>query len=136
MTFQILWEIYTGHISPGGVISYISYRLVTPQRLRFFSESRYKFGHYSLKSSRVFKRTARAYKRTKNGMFSSGIASPFKETEHHTPTDNSEDCPPPSPRVRSRPILISRLLRMRVLTSKKSPCVSLLIGNKTMQKLY
>ena len=46
------------HISPRGVISYISYRLVTPQRLRFFlSGSRYDFDNYSLKSGRVFKRT-------------------------------------------------------------------------------
>ena len=45
----------------------------------FFSESLYDFDHYSLKSSRIFKTTTRAYKRTKNSIFSSRIASPFKK---------------------------------------------------------
>ena len=73
-----------------------SYRLVTPQRLRFFQKAD-----------------------VKNGMFSSGIASPFKKrnvTPLPTIPRTSPNPPPPPPRVHSRPILISRLLRTRVLT--------------------
>ena len=50
----------------------------------------------------AFKGTTRAYKRMKNGLFSSEIESRFKTTERHTPTDNSEDCPPP----RTQPTLL------------------------------
>ena len=48
--------------------------------------------------------TTRAYKRMKNGMFSSEIASRFKKTERYTPTDNSSSPPPPP---RTDPTLIN-----------------------------
>ena len=65
-----------------------------PKGYAFFSESPYEFYHYSLKSSRIFKTTTRAYKRTQNSIFSSRIASPFKKRNVIPPTDNSEDCTP------------------------------------------
>ena len=113
MTFQIPWEVNTKstNFHPGGVISCICYRLVAPQRLRFFTESPYDFDHYSLKSSRIFKTTTRAYKRTQNSIFSSRIASPFKKRNVTPPPTIPRTAPPG---VHSRPILISRLLRMRI----------------------
>ena len=49
----------------------------------------------------VFKGTTKAYKRMKNDMFWSEIASRFKKTERHTPIDNSEDYP-----LRTEPTLL------------------------------
>ena len=43
----------------------------------FWSENRYDFDHYSLKSAMVFKGTTRAYKCMENGMFWSEIALRF-----------------------------------------------------------
>ena len=119
MTFQIPWEVNTKstNFHPGGVISCICYRLVAPQRLRFFTESPYDFDHYSLKSSRIFKTTTRAYKRTQNSIFSSRIASPFKKRNVTPPPTIPRTAPPG---VHSRPILISRLLRMRINEIKRA----------------
>ena len=113
LTFQIPWEVNTKstNFHPGGVISCICYRLVAPERLRFFSESPYDFDHYSLKSSRIFKTATRAYKRIQNSIFSSRIASPFKKRNVTPPPTIPRTAPPG---VHSRPILISRLLRMRI----------------------
>ena len=96
LAFQIPWDINTKptNFTPGGLISCICYRLVAPQRLRFFSESPYDFDHYSLKSSRIFKTTTRAYKRTQNSIFSSRIASPFKKRNVTPPPTIPRTAPP------------------------------------------
>ena len=68
----------------------------------------------------AFMKTTRAYKRVKNGMFLSEIASRFKKTERHTPIDNSEDCPPPLRPYTADPFYY-HVCYMRVLTRQKWP---------------
>ena len=135
MTFQIPWEVNTKstNFHPGGVISCICYRLVAPQRLRFFSGSPYDFDHYSLKSSRIFKTTTRAYKRTQNSIFSSRIASPFKKRNVTPPPTIPRTA---TPGLHSRPILISRLLRMRINEIKKEEDATEDVNSAEKRKVY
>ena len=58
----------------------------------------------------------RAYKRTQNSIYSSKIASPFKKRNLTPPPTIPRTAPPG---VHSRPILISRLLRMRINEIKR-----------------
>ena len=61
----------------------------------FWSENRYDFDHYTLKSGMAFKETTRASKRMKNGMFWSEIASRFKKRNVTPPSTIPRTTPTP-----------------------------------------